>query len=187
MEIDFFSVEPDTVIENRPSISEWSLENGYNDKANKNSYPIRAYSSKKEKGLSVYLRTAHADIEYVCRTFVPGFKVYFHTPGDVLKSSDASIRIPLDEETKISIKPEMITTAEGLRKYEPIVRQCYFDSERKLRFFKFYSKSNCESECIANYTAQECGCIKFSMPSIEWFKIEFVEALKKFKFLYGSK
>lgn len=43
-------------------------------------------------------------------------------------------------------------------------RQCYFDEERHLKFFKVYSETNCELECIANYTLSICGCVKFSMP-----------------------
>lgn len=105
------------------------------------------------------------DIEYICKTIVPGFKIFLHTPGDVLKLSDDYVRVPFREAVQISIKPRMITTAEGLRKYKPNDRQCFFNSERKLQFFKFYSKPNCESECAANYTIQECGCVKFSMPS----------------------
>lgn len=43
-------------------------------------------------------------------------------------------------------------------------RQCFFNSERYLRFFKHYTQHNCELECLANYTMKTCGCVKFSMP-----------------------
>lgn len=44
-------------------------------------------------------------------------------------------------------------------------RQCFFDTERQLRFFKIYTQRNCELECLANFTVKTCGCAKFSMPS----------------------
>lgn len=43
-------------------------------------------------------------------------------------------------------------------------RGCLFSYERYLKFFKIYTKSNCEVECITNYTLSECGCVKFHMP-----------------------
>lgn len=49
--------------------------------------------------------------------------------------------------------------------HSPNRRQCYFDDERDLRYFKSYSQSNCQTECLANYTMARCGCVKFWMPS----------------------
>lgn len=64
----------------------------------------------------------------------------------------------------MSVKPNMITTSSGLADYAPERRQCYFNDERQLKFFKVYTQSNCELECLANYTLKACGCVKFSMP-----------------------
>lgn len=86
-------------------------------------------------------------------------------PGEELKISEQSIRVPLWENTQISIKPNMITTSEGLRKYPHDQRQCFFSSERQLRFYRNYTQNNCEAECLSNYTKIECGCVVFSMPS----------------------
>lgn len=35
--------------------------------------------------------------------------------------------------------------------------------ERQLKYFQMYTKSNCELECLSNYTMGKCGCVKFSM------------------------
>lgn len=64
----------------------------------------------------------------------------------------------------VSVKPNMITTSEGLADYAPERRQCYFNDERYLKFFKVYTQSNCELECLANFTLNRCNCVKFSMP-----------------------
>jgi amiloride-sensitive sodium channel len=58
----------------------------------------------------------------------------------------------------------MMTTSPKLQSYDPKVRQCFFEDEKKLRFFKLYTQSNCEIECLANFTLNTCGCVKFSMP-----------------------
>ena len=68
------------------------------------------------------------------------------------------------QEVVVSVKPNMITTSEGLADYAPERRQCYFNNERQLKFFKVYTQPNCELECLANFTLQKCGCVKFSMP-----------------------
>uniref|UniRef100_A0A182SYF3 Pickpocket n=1 Tax=Anopheles maculatus TaxID=74869 RepID=A0A182SYF3_9DIPT len=58
----------------------------------------------------------------------------------------------------------MITTSDGLRYYTPERRQCFFNHERHLKYFKVYTQQNCELECTTNYTLHRCGCVKFSMP-----------------------
>lgn len=44
-------------------------------------------------------------------------------------------------------------------------RNCYLEFERQLRFFKTYSKNNCELECLSNFTVNSCGCAQFYMIS----------------------
>lgn len=158
------------MVMDRPSVSEWSLENGYSSKAKNGSYPIRVFSAQKNSALEFRLRSFEVDVEYVCWTLVPGFKLFLHTPGDVLNENDVSIRVPFSEEIHISIEPTLTTTSDGLRKYPIESRQCFFNSERQLNFFKFYSQNNCKIECLTNYTLQKCDCVKFNMPSNgNWF------------------
>lgn len=164
--IRFFRMAAEVIaVVDRPSVSDWSLEDGYKTEAKDRSYPVRVFSAQKSSALKFKLRTFDEDVEYVCRTLVPGFKIFLHTPGDVLKESDVSIRVPFSEEVQISIKPKLTSTSDGLRKYDIEKRQCFFNSENKLNFFKFYSQGNCQAECLANYTLKMCGCVKFNMPS----------------------
>lgn len=65
------------------------------------------------------------------------------------------------------LKPNMLRTNNALRTYDPIGRQCYYEEERYLRFFRVYTQRNCEMECITNYTVTKCGCSAFYLPS-EW-------------------
>lgn len=119
-----------------------------------------------ESAYQLFISSYPEDTEYLCKErSMKGYKVFLHTPGDVLRSSDAAIEVPFDEDVVVSLKPKMISTAEGLRTYIPSQRQCFFGAERPLEFFTNYTQHNCEVECLANYTAMKCGCVKFSMPS----------------------
>jgi acid-sensing ion channel, other len=55
-------------------------------------------------------------------------------------------------------------TDRALQKFPLRIRKCYFDGEKKLKFFKTYTKDLCEWECLANATVKKCGCAKFSHP-----------------------
>lgn len=152
------------IVKNNPNVTEWSLEKGYK-KPKGQSYPIRVFNAKPGASLIAYIRLYEQDLEYLCRGSTQGLKVILHTPGEIMKMSRQIFRIPRWKEAEIAIKPKLITTSNGLRNYKPSQRQCFFTSERRLRFFKLYAQNNCEVECLANYTKIECNCSKFSMPS----------------------
>jgi acid-sensing ion channel, other len=50
---------------------------------------------------------------------------------------------------QIWITPEIIQTDDDLRSFDPDERNCYFEGERKLNYFKVYTQRNCESECLS--------------------------------------
>lgn len=64
----------------------------------------------------------------------------------------------------IQVTPEIIKTERNLKSIEPSERECYFEGEKFLKFFKIYSDKNCELECMANFTLDRCNCIPYNMP-----------------------
>lgn len=152
-------------VKNNPNFTNWSLDTGYTADANESSYPIHVFNARQSAALSMAFQLDERDLEYLCRGSIQGFKVFLHTPGQILKISRHSFRVPLSEEAEILIKPKLITTSHELRDYKPNQRKCFYNSERRLRFFKYYGQHNCEAECLANFTEILCGCVKFSMPS----------------------
>lgn len=63
------------------------------------------------------------------------------------------------------VTPEvMVSSLELQQSCSADQRNCFFDNERQLKFFKIYSKSNCEVECLTNITYKECGCVLYWMP-----------------------
>ena len=154
-------------VKSRPNATNWSPETGYHDFDGEglDTYPYRVLSAGARTGFFALLGLSDAQMDYVCRGPIQGFKILLHTPGEVPQVSKHYFRVPLNQEVLVSIQPQMITTSEDLRDYDPNIRGCFFHSERKLQFFKVYTQRNCELECIANFTKTQCGCVKFSMPS----------------------
>lgn len=91
-------------------------------------------------------------------------KVIVHAPSDYPRVGQNYITVPFNEEIKISVKPVMMITSLDLVKYPVSTRQCYFNSDRSLKFFKYYSQSNCEFECLTNFTLLACDCVRVTMP-----------------------
>ena len=148
---------------NNFSALHWTLEQGYlNDEFDV--YPKRAIGTGLRSGLIAFLGVARQNIEYICAAPFQGFKISVHNPGEVPRTSDQYFIIPFNQAVKVKIKPNVITTSEGLMNYAPYKRQCFFDRERDLKYFKVYTQKNCELECLVDFTFDRCNCVKFSMP-----------------------
>lgn len=148
---------------NNITSTNWTLQDGFATRL-KHTYPRRVLGSGERGGLEVILGIDKSNIDYVCSMGIQGFKVILHTPGEIPSVRKQYFRVSPNQMTNINVKPNMITTSSTLKGYSPLRRQCYFDGERELQFYKVYTQSNCEMECIANYTLRKCGCVKFSMP-----------------------
>ncbi|CAO1411521.1 unnamed protein product [Diamesa tonsa] len=61
----------------------------------------------------------------------------------------------------VIITAEVFITDADLIKFSPEKRHCLFQGEKILRFYKIYSKKNCEMECLSNYTKKKCDCVPF--------------------------
>lgn len=169
-QIKLFRMAPDLMIVKGNKKSDWTLEGGYKSNLLINdTYPQRVFGAGARAGLFALLRLNSTDAEYLCRGPIQGFKVLLHIPGEVPQVSKHYLRVPMKEEVLISVKPNMMTTSESLAGYKPWERQCFFDAERQLRFFKIYTQRNCELECLSNFMMAKCGCVKFSLPSNEPF------------------
>ncbi|EDW80549.1 uncharacterized protein Dwil_GK11507 [Drosophila willistoni] len=142
----------------------WSLETGYPPTSDVETYPARVLSAGARSGIFMALQSFKQEVDYACRGPVQGFKVILHAPDDVPQVSKQFVRIPMGKEVLIAVKPSMITTSSGIAEYDPLRRQCFLSHERSLRFFKVYTESNCQLECLVNFTLTRCGCVKFSMP-----------------------
>ncbi|XP_015838363.2 pickpocket protein 28-like [Tribolium castaneum] len=149
---------------------QWSMSNGYAHDANIHTYPRRALYPGALKGLTFSILTKKEDLDYAC-TSMQGYRVLLHTPIRVPRPSQQFFQLPLDQRVVGAIHPIMITTSESVKKFRPEKRECYFQTDRKLKYFKIYSSLNCRFECLTNYTLDVCGCVSFFMPRENGTKI----------------
>ncbi|XP_060804919.1 pickpocket protein 28 [Amyelois transitella] len=142
----------------------WNSESGYADGTGKDTYPRRGSGYGANMGLVFLVNQNKGDIDYLCRGPVQGSKVLLHSPSEFPRISHQYFRTAFNQEAVVAVKPQMLTTSETLRSYPPERRQCYFSQERYLHYFKVYTQSNCEFECLTNHTYAKCGCVHIGMP-----------------------
>jgi amiloride-sensitive sodium channel len=141
--------------------SQWSLEEGYQSDDDRDVFPIRL---SKLNTLSLYFYLNDNDTMNNCMSVGRVFTIMLHQPNEIPTIFHEEMYIPYGNRKTIILMARIYKTAESLRKYAPGKRGCYFDGERQLKFFKSYTKSHCDFECMTNFTLAECGCVKFSMP-----------------------
>lgn len=109
------------IIKHNYTSDHWNMENGYHKNAPNDelSYPFRVHAAGTRGGLYILLRLYSYDFEYVCRGPVLGFKVTLHAPDELPHISSHFFRVPLNQETIVAIKPDVMTTASVLQSYEP--------------------------------------------------------------------
>lgn len=143
--------------------SDWFLDKEY-DSVKVKVYPRRVIGSGSHSGLTAELRMKKTNLNPGCKRGLQGFRLSLHTPVEIPQMSKQFYSIPFQKQTTFSIRPNMIYSSKDVEDYDPVSRQCFFNYEKKLKFFKTYSKSSCELECLAEQVLSSCGCVKFAMP-----------------------
>lgn len=105
----------------------------------------------------------------MCGGGVQGFTIVFHPPNELPQVDKQFLYVSLGKAVIFTIKPEQIIPQDTISTYRPKNRNCYYNRERKLKFFREYTQYNCELECLSDFTLDRCGCVKFSMPRTVWF------------------
>lgn len=145
----------------------WSPESGYLDKFGAKEYPNRTVDAGEMDSFKLSYIFFEPDLQYWCKRNEHEIKIALTMPGEEVRMSRNFFTIQTLEHIQIKITPKLTNTSEGLRNYTPKQRQCFYSYERQLRFYKMYMQSSCEVECLTNFTKIECGCVKFSMPSMQ--------------------
>lgn len=149
-EKDFYKREMDPTLR-LPKVgkrSNWSVF-GYDKQTGSMVHPVRILGSGKNAGIYIRLRMRKKDIDYACREDSNGYRLMLHTPDEMPQVASHYIKIPFDVRTLISVKPRVMSTSENLKHYKPKKRQCFFSGEKRLKYFKAYTQSNCKLECYS--------------------------------------
>jgi amiloride-sensitive sodium channel len=144
--------------------SQWTIEDGYGVNDDE-VLPIRALKRNKI-GVELYFtkHQARNPNMWFCRIMGRGYKLFIHAPNEVPTFLHKKQFVEYNSERSFMIDAKVFKTSLDLKGYAPEKRGCYFEGEKQLKFFKSYTKTLCDYECITNYTLQQCGCVKFSMP-----------------------
>jgi hypothetical protein len=104
----------------------------------------RPWSTGAQTGSKLWAKFYHPKPTKSCQLM----KFSIHSPLELPKDSDF-IKFDNGMRLNVWITPEIIQADEDLRSLDPNERKCYFEGERKLTYFKTYTKGNCESECFS--------------------------------------
>lgn len=148
---------------NSSEIREWNTEGDLSGISKH--YPKRTIWSGAKRGYINCLEIHTDDFDYLCQEGMQGHKIALLSPEEVPAMIDNFIFLPNEREVVLSVTPQYIVPSKNIEKYEPELRNCFFDYERYLRFFHKYNQRNCEFECLTNFTISKCGCTIFYMPS----------------------
>ncbi|CAH1959276.1 unnamed protein product [Acanthoscelides obtectus] len=157
-------------------IQHWDVESGFTA-SQIHTYPQRALRIGQKNAFYVLMKTRKSDIEYECPMGESGYRVILHFPSCYPDVTENHFTVPLGQSVTGVIIPHMIKTSEGVKRFHPQTRDCYFQSERPLKYFKVYTQANCLLECKTNYTLDICGCVGFHMPRSE--TIECIKSVRQ--------
>lgn len=110
------------------------------------------------------LKLSRSNFDNMYPSLGKAFKVYLHSPTEFPWNTKQYFRVNVDQSAILTVTPMMIRTSNQLRDYDAKRRECFFQHENPLNFFKLYTKENCELECLANYSLLLCGCVPYWMP-----------------------
>lgn len=148
-----------------PLVRRASREDDYDENdRDPEAYPYRVLRKGPNNGLSLSIFFDRDILDIFSRRWVDEPKFILHSPDEMPRLSNF-FRIPMGKDIKVLIKPQMVTTSEKLRNFSPKRRQCVYETERKLRYFKTYTQHHCDMECASNFTYWRCGCVNFWLPS----------------------
>ncbi|XP_071743578.1 pickpocket protein 28 [Lepeophtheirus salmonis] len=167
---------------------DWTPQDGYKNKPSQKNIlfgemPRRTSSPGLTMGLSVLLNVQ--ENEYYCTgSESVGFKILLHSPVDHPEMVDFGFGLPPGSENFISLLPSYIHSNNDIHSLDYKVRQCFFEDEKSLMYFKHFTYLNCIIECITNQTFSMCGCVAYYMPRTDDIPIcspEKIDCIKKAK------
>lgn len=92
-------------------------------------------------------------------------QLLLHNPADMPIGLQPTTHVTGNKMLTVSSSIDTIRTSSKVNNWAPKIRNCYFQNEKTLKFFKIYTIHNCEMECRANNTFSECGCNAYYQPS----------------------
>jgi amiloride-sensitive sodium channel len=142
-------------------VIQWTLDGGYTKDHEEGSAPMVA---KKGDFITVASVLSKENLQNLCPAHGPVYSYFFHYPNEIMTPLHEHHRVKFGLVRYLKISAKSYKASDDLRIIDPAIRNCYFGDEKKLKFFKTYTKVQCEYECMIDYVIQKCGCVGFLMP-----------------------
>ena len=160
----------------------FTIDQGY---LNEN-YDVQPLRAAKLQSLLFQLKIRKIDVPNICEYHPLTYLVYLHLPVDMPSHLSKFTIAELSTYKVCQISAAVKTLDDSLKTFPPEKRGCYFENERKLQFFKSYTKTNCDFECMRNFTLTKCGCVKLSLLRTDGDKLCDVRSLPCYKAIAKS-
>lgn len=158
----------ETIEDEQQHTLNWTLDNGFIKSHPDLNVPSRAV---KENEFGAYLALSKNDSLNICPMFGKVFTFFLHLPNEIPTFFHTENYFAFNHHKGVVLTANSYTTVKSLRKFSPTTRGCFFQNERKLKFFASYTKNHCDFECVTNYTLATCGCVQYSMPRDKMTKV----------------
>ncbi|XP_034254856.1 pickpocket protein 28-like [Thrips palmi] len=151
--------------------ADWTPETGYPEQDRSVlETPWRPVGIGTHLGLTITLDSELHDY-YCSSTSSAGFKMLLHNPVETPKIAAFGALVEPGTENRVAITPVISHTASSLLAVTVAKRQCLFQHERRLYFYRTYTQRNCILECEANFTLSHCKCVAYYMPKDRFTRI----------------
>uniref|UniRef100_A0A6P7F4A8 Pickpocket protein 28-like isoform X1 n=1 Tax=Diabrotica virgifera virgifera TaxID=50390 RepID=A0A6P7F4A8_DIAVI len=144
--------------------TKWNVEDGYKNVNSSDEYPYRAFMAGADNALEIILYQNETDLDYLCVDDFQGFSVILHAPFSIPQLKSQFFMVPFNRVVNALVLPKVMSTSDKVKIYKPKARECYFSTEKKLKYFNIYAPRNCKLECLTEFTLKMCGCVNFHMP-----------------------
>lgn len=121
--------------------------------------------------LRLQVKLNKSEDQNLCEERSRGFTIIPHLPNEYPTITHISTNLETKKHKHLSITATVKTIDNSFKVFPLEQRGCYNENERKLRFFKSYTMTNCIQECIANFTYSKCGCVAFFAPRTSDMKV----------------
>ncbi|CAH0591603.1 unnamed protein product [Chrysodeixis includens] len=148
-----------------PGYLQWGLDIGYPKvfPPDLTMKPLRVMASGESNGLGVELFLNNSEHQFACEGNSLGFTILIASPTDHVYTSTV-LRLPMDRMTTIEVTPLTYKTDSSLRALSPYKRQCFFQNEKRLQYYEFYTDSNCKHDLWVQEARNKCSCVLFHWP-----------------------
>ncbi|XP_025191376.1 pickpocket protein 28-like, partial [Melanaphis sacchari] len=142
----------------------WTPETGYRQNATPFDIPWRVTGDTVDNAVRLIFDLANKNLGDYCPKRDSGLTLFVHSPADVPVGIQPTAYVTGSSLLSVALYMTIIRTSYKINTWTPKLRNCYFQHEKKLKFFKIYTLHNCEIECRANNTFNICGCNAYFQP-----------------------